>query len=175
MIGALLLTLALSQQTQQQPPPQTQTFGAQRPAPPRDVPEAGKKGTGVIRGRITNTEGRPLRRVQLRLSGESIPEGRTASTNGLGKFEILDLPAGRFNLSASRAGYLPMSFGQTRVGEPGRPIELADGQALDNSDLVLPHTVLICGPCAQQGSINRGCSRSRGFARASTWRLRSPA
>jgi hypothetical protein len=27
MIGQLLLTLALSQQTQQQPPPQTQTFG----------------------------------------------------------------------------------------------------------------------------------------------------
>jgi hypothetical protein len=145
MIGALLLTLALSQQTQQQPPPQTQTFGAQRPTPPRDVPEVGKKGTGVIRGRITNTEGRPLRRVQLRLSGESIPEGRTASTNGLGKFEIRDLPAGRFNLTASRAGYLPMSFGQTRVGEPGRPIELADGQALDNSDLVLPHTALISG------------------------------
>jgi hypothetical protein len=145
MIPALLLTLALSQQAQPPQTTQTQTFGAQRPAPPRDVPDSSKKGTAVIRGRITNSEGRPLRRVQLRLSGESIPEGRTASTNGLGKFEIRDLPAGRFNLSASRAGYLPMSFGQTRVGEPGRPIELADGQALDNSDLVLPHTALISG------------------------------
>ena len=147
MTAALLITLALSQQPQQPPPPQTQTqtFGAQRPTPPRDASQAEKKGTGVISGKITNTEGRPLRRVQLRLSGESIPEGRTASTNGLGKFEIRDLPAGRFNLSASRAGYLPMAFGQTRIGEPGRPIELADAQALEHLDLVLPHTALISG------------------------------
>jgi hypothetical protein len=124
MIHVLLVLLALAQQPPPQPA-QTQTFGAQRTSPPRDGVEAGKKGAGVIRGRITNTEGRPLRRVQLRLSGEAIPEGRTASTNGLGKFEIRDLPAGRFNLTATRAGYLPMSFGQTRVGEPGRPIELA--------------------------------------------------
>jgi hypothetical protein len=119
-----------------------QTFGARQP--PRDA-AADKKGTGVVRGRITNTEGRPLRRVQLRLSGETIPEGRTASTNGLGKFEIRDLPAGRFNLSATRAGYLPMSFGQTRIGEPGRPIELAEAQVLENSDIVLPKTAIISG------------------------------
>src|SRR5437868_4355874 len=92
---------------------QTQTFGARAPA--RDA-AVEKKGTAIIRGKITNTEGRPLRRVQLRLSGEMIPEGRTASTNGLGKFEMRDLPAGRFNLTASRAGYLPMAFGQLRIG-----------------------------------------------------------
>jgi hypothetical protein len=53
MIAALLFTLALSQQPQQ-PPPTTQTFGAQRPAPPRDASQAEKKGTGVISGRITS-------------------------------------------------------------------------------------------------------------------------
>jgi carboxypeptidase family protein len=127
---------------QSQTQSQTQTIGQRAPA--RDA-AAEKKGTGVIRGKITNTEGRPLRRVQLRLSGETIPEGRTASTNGLGKFEIRELPAGRFNLTASRAGYLPMAYGQTRIGEPGRPIELADAQALENSDIVLPHTALISG------------------------------
>ena len=149
MTGIVALVFALAShpqggggfqtQTQTQTP---QTIGARQP--PRDA-AADKKGTGVIRGRITNTEGRPLRRVQLRLSGETIPEGRTASTNGLGKFEIRELPAGRFNLSASRAGYLPMSFGQTRIGEPGRPIELADTQVLENSDIVLPKTAIISG------------------------------
>jgi hypothetical protein len=146
MIAALAFVLALiSPQTAggAQTQTQTQTMGAQRP-PARDAATE-KKGTGVIRGRITNTEGHPLRRVQVRLSGEAIPEGRTASTNGLGKFEMRDLPPGRFNLMASRAGYLPMAFGQTRAGEPGRPIELADAQALDNSDLVLPHTAIISG------------------------------
>lgn len=123
---------------------QTQTFGAQPRTPPRDA-SGDKKGTGIVRGKILNAEGRPLRRVQLRLSGESIPEGRTASTNGLGRFEIKELPAGRYTLNASRAGYLGMSYGQSRPGEPGRPIELADGQALENADFVLPHTALISG------------------------------
>ncbi len=150
-ILALVMTLAAEPQaagggaqtqTQTQTPPQI--FGGRGGQPARDaVPN--QKGTGVIRGRITNTEGRPLRRVQLRLSGETIPEGRTASTNGLGKFELRELPAGRFTLTANRAGYLPMSFGQTRIGEPGRPIELADTQILESSDIVLPHTAIISG------------------------------
>jgi len=142
----MLLTLMLALCVASRPPAQTtqtqQTMGVQRP--PRDV-TADKKGTGVIRGRITNTEGRALRRVQLRLNGESIPEGRTASTNGLGQYEIRELPAGRFMLFASRAGYLGMAYGQARSGEPGRPIELADGQTIEKLDLVLPHTALISG------------------------------
>src|SRR5262245_24585985 len=76
---------------------------------PRDVvPNA--KGTAVLRGRVLNAEGRPLRRVQIRLGGENIPEGRTASTNGQGKWEVRELPAGRFNLSATRAGYLNLQY-----------------------------------------------------------------
>jgi hypothetical protein len=129
-------------------PPQTQqtqqTGGVQRSTPPRDA-AAEKKGTAAIRGKITNSEGRPLRRVQLRLSGEALPEGRNANTNGLGQFEMRDLPAGRYSLFASRAGYLNMSYGQTRPGEPGRPIELSDGQTIDKLDLILPHTAVISG------------------------------
>jgi hypothetical protein len=124
--------------------PNPQTFGAQQRTPPRDS-TAEKKGTAVVRGKILNAEGRPLRRVQLRLSGEAIPEGRTASTNGQGRFEIAELPVGRYTLNASRAGYLGLSFGQSRPGEPGRPIELADAQVFPNADFVLQHTALISG------------------------------
>src|SRR5436190_15266444 len=150
MTATLAFVLILASSPQQagggaQIPTQGQSGTLGQRAPARDATAAEKKGTGVIRGKITNTEGRPLRRVQLRLSGETIPEGRTASTNGLGKFEIRELPAGRFNLTANRAGYLPMAFGQTRIGEPGRPIELADTQILENSDIVLPHTAIISG------------------------------
>jgi hypothetical protein len=123
---------------------QTPTFGAQQRTPPRDA-TLEQKGTASIRGKIVNAEGRPLRRVQLRLSGEPIPEGRTTSTNGLGRFEINELPAGRYTLNASRAGYLGMPYGQSRPGEPGRPIELAEGQTFGNADLVLTHTALISG------------------------------
>src|SRR5260221_14127516 len=128
----LILALALPPQTGGGGG-QTQTQAVGQRAPARDTTVPEKKGTGVIRGKITNPEGRPLRRVQLRLSGESIPEGRTASTNGLGKFEIRELPAGRFTLTASRAGYLPMAFGQTRVRQPGRPVERSHAQRLNRS------------------------------------------
>jgi hypothetical protein len=143
IVAAFLLAAVVTQ-----PPPsgQTQTMGVQRPAtPPRDATASDKKGTGVIRGRITNGEGRPLRRVQMRLSGEPVPDSRSASTNGLGQYEFRDLPAGRYSLGANRAGYLGMSFGQTRPSEPGRPIELADAQVMEKVDIVLPHTAIISG------------------------------
>jgi protocatechuate 3,4-dioxygenase beta subunit len=140
MIAAIVLvmTTALAQASQGQVQIAPRT-------PPRDATQPNVKGTAVLRGRVTNTDGRPLRRVQLRLSGDVIPEGRTASTNGLGRFEIAELPAGRFSLNASRAGYLQMSYGQSRPGEPGRPIELADAQTVENVDIVLPRTALISG------------------------------
>ena len=130
--------------------PQVQ-IGTQKPpgpaiqgAPPRDVaPNA--KGTGILRGRVLNTEGRPLRRVQIRLGGETIPEGRTASTNGQGKWEIRELPAGRFTLSVSRAGYLNAVYGQKRYGEPGRPLDLADAGTIENLDLTMTHNAIITG------------------------------
>src|SRR3954469_9069138 len=128
--------------------PQVQTLPPPRPpmpqGPARDAtPNA--KGTGILRGKITNTEGRPLRRVQIRLGGETIPEGRTASTNSLGKWEIRDLPAGRFSLSVTRAGYLLGQFGQKRFGEPGRPLDLGDAQTIENVDLILTHNGVIAG------------------------------
>jgi hypothetical protein len=141
LAAAAFLTWQASPPSQTAPTP---TFGAQQRTPPRDTPPE-KRGTGVIRGRILNAEGRPLRRVQLRLNGEPIPDGRTASTNGTGRFEISELPAGRYTLNASRAGYLGLSFGQSRPGEVGRPIELGDGQVFATADFVLQHTALISG------------------------------
>jgi hypothetical protein len=107
MIATLLIVLALSQQQQQQTATATATVDADLRSPAGQGRGREEERHRAIRGKITNTEGRPLRRVQLRLSGDSIPEGRTSSTNGLGKFEIRDLPAGRYTLFASRAGYSP--------------------------------------------------------------------
>lgn len=140
LAAALLAAMTAAPQAQTGPPG---TFGARGPAPRDAVPNA--KGTAVLRGKISNTEGRPLRRVQIRISGESIPEGRTASTNSLGKWEIRDLPAGRFSMTVVRAGYLNAQYGQRRFGEPGRPLEVADAQTLENLDITLTHNGVISG------------------------------
>jgi hypothetical protein len=143
LISVLVAAILLQQSSGGAIGGQTQVIGAPQRTPARDPAE--KKGTAIVRGKIVSAEGRPLRRVQLRLSGEPLSDSRTASTNGLGQFEIGELPAGRYTLTATRAGYLGMTFGQSRPGEPGRPIELAEGQVVANADLVLPHSALISG------------------------------
>jgi hypothetical protein len=115
-------------------------------APARDT-SAIPKGTGSISGKVVTAEGgRPVRRVSITLSSPEFPgEPKTVSTNAQGRFEISELPAGRYSLTASRAGYMRVQYGQRRPGENGRPIQLADGQKFTTADFSLPRTAVIVG------------------------------
>lgn len=115
-------------------------------SPPRDPTAPVAKGTGVIKGRVTTAEGgRAVRRVQMSLSSPDLTETKTMSTNAQGVFEFTELPAGRYMLSASRAGYLRLQYGQRRPGEPGRPIPLNDGGKFTAADFALPRTSALVG------------------------------
>jgi hypothetical protein len=104
-----------------------------------------KTGTGRIRGRVTSAEsGTPVRRAQVRISGTDVAP-KSAMTDSQGRFEFGDLPAGRFNLSATKSGYVTVQYGQTRPYESGRAIELADKQALDKADISMPRGSVITG------------------------------
>jgi hypothetical protein len=125
---------------------QSQTFGTRPAAPPRDATAEIKKGTGVIKGRVVTADGaRPLRRVQISVSSPELGEARTVSTGTQGTFELKELPAGRYSVSASRAGFLGLQYGQRRPGEGGRPLQLADGQTIDRVDFALPRMSVISG------------------------------
>ena len=96
----LILFLTLSISPAQLPPP-----GPPPPPPvPRDMVNLDKiPGKAVVRGRVTTAEGKPLRRarVSVRLTESSTP--RIASTNVQGRYEIKDLPAGRYLVSVIRS------------------------------------------------------------------------
>jgi protocatechuate 3,4-dioxygenase beta subunit len=62
-----------------------------------------------------------------------------------GRYEFRDLPAGRFSLSVSKSGFVPMQYGQSRPFEPGKPIELAEGQAIDKANVSLPRGSVLSG------------------------------
>ena len=121
------------------------------PPPPPPPPPQGRsatpevKGTSLIRGHVRTADGRPLRRVQVRVTGTGLPEARTVSTGLEGEYELTELAAGRFSLSFTRAGYLPVNYGQRGYGEPGAPIELAAGAAAEKIDAVMVRGGVVTG------------------------------
>ena len=70
---------------------------------------------------------------------------RTSTTDGEGRYEFAELPAGRYTITVSKAGYVGLQYGQRRPFEPGTPVILADGQALDALNVSLPRGSVIAG------------------------------
>src|SRR4029453_2796026 len=90
------------------------------PAPLLPPGRAPKIGAGRLRGRvIAGDTGSAVRRAQVRISSPDIGT-KTALTDTQGRYEFRDLPAGRFNVSVSKSGYVTMQYGQNRPFERGR-------------------------------------------------------
>lgn len=117
--------------------------------PPRQAVGPGEpaaKGTATLRGQVIAIDtGTAVRRAQVRVRGETIRESRLATTDAQGRFEVRELPAGRYTLSASKGGFVTLQYGQRRPNEPGTPLELADGQTLDKLVVGLPRGSVIGG------------------------------
>src|SRR5690349_18686213 len=104
-----------------------------------------KTGTGRLRGRILAADtGSIIRRAQVRIASPDIGT-KTAFTDAQGRYEFKDLPAGRFTLSVTKAGFVTMQYGQSRPFEPGRPIELTDAQVMEKADVALPRGSAVQG------------------------------
>jgi uncharacterized protein (DUF2141 family) len=88
-------------------------------------------GTAIIRGVVTSDAGAPVRRAQVRANVSGKPGARVASTDAQGRFELRDLPAGRWTVSASKPGFVTQRYGQRRPFETVSPLEVADGQRVD--------------------------------------------
>jgi carboxypeptidase family protein len=136
MLITFALTLAL-----QLPPSPPQTPGA----PARDTSQA-KTGTAVIRGRVLAADTQqPLRKALVRISASELREMRVTATDGDGKYEFTELPAGRYSINVNKGSYVSLSYGQLRPFESGRPLELRDGQRVEKVDFALPRGSVITG------------------------------
>jgi len=129
----------------------TQTPGAPSPGapvqpgtPPRDNSQ--KPGSAVLRGRVFAADtGQPLRKAVVRANSPELREGRVATTDEQGRYEMKEMPAGRFSLYASKGSYVGLSYGQTRPFDAGKPLEVLDGQTIEKVDFSLPRGAIITG------------------------------
>jgi hypothetical protein len=88
---------------------------------------------------LADDTSRPLRRARITLSALELGgERRNASTDTDGTFEFTELPAGRYMLSVTRSGHLPLRYGQRRPLESGKPLQVLDKQVVDHVDFSLP-------------------------------------
>ncbi len=90
------------------------------------------EGSGRVRGVVVTADsGAPVARVVVRLSSPGTA-GREAVSDASGRFEIAGLPAGRYALTARKAGFVTSGAGQVDATAPILAFELRDGQSHEN-------------------------------------------
>jgi hypothetical protein len=113
------------------------------PIPSRDAP---KTGTARIRGRVVAADtGQPLRKAQVRVFSAELRENRSVSTDTEGKYELKELPAGRYQITVAKGSFVSLSYGQSRPFEAGKPLEVLDAQTVEKVDFALPRGGIITG------------------------------
>ena len=103
---------------------------------PPPAPMAG--GTGLILGQaidgLDSTRGIAGALVTLTLGGS---QPVRVLADGQGRFAFRDLPKGRFNITASRPGYVDGAYGRLRPGGQTQSVDLADGDRVSNVNVAL--------------------------------------
>ena len=158
LLGLLFVAPVFAQGPPAGPPGGQAPFpGAPQPAapgrpalPPRDpaVAAAPVTGTAMLRGRVISAAGTALRRAQVSVNPATptpSAQRRSATTDAEGRWEVTDLPAGRYMVQASKGGFVSMQYGQRRPFEPGKQIVLEDKQRLEQIDMTLQRGAAITG------------------------------
>jgi hypothetical protein len=118
--------------------------------PPRDAPARAQpmSGTATLIGTVTTDDPDrapvPRARVLLNSLNRSTP-GHTQTTDDRGQFAFINLPAGAYNLSATKPGFVPSNYGARRPDRPGTPINVTEGQHVSGLTMRLVHGGVITG------------------------------
>ncbi len=103
-------------------------------------------GMSTIRGHVFAADtGQPLRKAIVRIASGELRENRIATTDVDGQYEFKDLPAGRYQLNASKGSFVGLAYGQTRPMQPGMPLEVRANQTIEKVDFALPRGGVITG------------------------------
>src|SRR6266545_4503854 len=85
-----------------------------------------RTGSAVIRGRVISAEtGDSVRKARVTTAIDGGSPARVF-TDGDGRFEIPSLPAGRYGITVSKAGYATTRYGARRTSERPLVVDVAD-------------------------------------------------
>jgi protocatechuate 3,4-dioxygenase beta subunit len=152
ILGSVVVGAAIEQPTAP-PQPGVPIPGLPTPGQPTRMPpratrpgEDPQRGTSVLRGYVTAADtGNPVRRALIRALSQDGRSSGMATTDADGRFEIRDLQGGRYNLTATKAGYVTMSYGQRRPEQAGTVLEILEGTTVDKLAFSLPRGGVITG------------------------------
>ena len=119
------------------------------PMTQRAAPTSGA--TGSIRGRVTALDGRALIGANVRLLVRPSPIPlRSARTNAEGRFAFTEIPAGTFEVVATKAGYEAAKPNDAVVPPlaafaAGRSVDVHDGETINRVDIELRRMATVSG------------------------------
>ena len=100
----------------------------------------------ALSGRVLkNDTGAAVKRAIVSLAGQGTRNRQTVQTDDNGRYQFSDLPAGRYTVTASKAGFISLAYGQKHPRQPALPIQLDTGRQFRNVDIALPRESVITG------------------------------
>jgi hypothetical protein len=115
---------------------------------PRDNQPAAIAGTATVSGHVfvDAPTKQPARHASVTLTEVTrVTPGQTATTDDGGGFQFRAVPAGRFELQATKNGYLRASYGATRPERAGTPIVVKDGDTIADLAVTIARGGVITG------------------------------
>ena len=106
--------------------------------------------TAIVRGRVLQSNGSPIRSAEVRLRSANGHDSRIATTDSNGQYEIRDLAPGEWTLKAFKPGFVSQSGGPSSPTSEERPITIDNGQKL-SFDIVLSRAGAIAGRVLDDG------------------------
>jgi protocatechuate 3,4-dioxygenase beta subunit len=116
--------------------------------PPRQPQTPAPPGRGVIAGFLVDAaRGTPVRKATVRLARTQPGVVKTATSDAEGRFMFGELPAGDYQMAATKPGYLDMMYGAKQPGamSPGLTIALAEDQKIEKLSFQLHRGGVISG------------------------------
>lgn len=99
---------------------------------------AQSRAAGLLVGRVVDgVTGQPVPSVRVRLTPANLPPLGAVLTGADGRFVFAALPAGRYDLRASRPGYLEGAHGRRRPEGSVLPLELADDERRGSIEILV--------------------------------------